>query len=75
MDMIHEIREYVVPIVDEIVIKPPCESDYNDFKAYSAAVGLYKQELKRHACIRACALGLDPNAYDEACDEYINMAF
>ena len=74
MDMIRELREHVVPAVNE-VIKPPYEGDYNDFGCYSADVETYRRQLKRHACIRACALGLESDAYDDACDEYIDIAF
>jgi hypothetical protein len=64
----------IVPATNEI-INPPYEGDYNDFTAYSADVEIYRRQLKRQACIRACALGLESDAYDDACDEYINMAF
>ncbi len=74
MNYIREIQEHVVPATNEI-IKPPYEGDYNDFTAYSADVEIYRRQLKRQACIRACALGLESDAYDDACDEYINMAF
>lgn len=74
MNYIREIKEHVVPFVNEIV-KPPYEGDFNDFDSYSTAVETYRRQLKRQACIRACALGLKADAYDNACDEYINMAF
>jgi hypothetical protein len=74
MDMIREVREHIIPSVNEIV-KPPCEADYNDFNTYSAAVEAYRKQLKRQACIYACALGLESDVYDHACDEYIDMAF
>ena len=74
MNAIREIQEHVVPATNEI-IKPPYEGDYNDFRSYSADVETYRRQLKRQACIRACALGLESDVYDAACDEYIDIAF
>ena len=64
----------IVPTVNDI-IKPPYEGDYNDFGDYSAAVETYRKQLKRQACIHACALGLVEDAFDDECDDYINVAF
>ena len=64
----------IVPAVNEI-IKPPYEGDYNDFATYSAAVETYRKQLKRQACIHACALSLVADAFDDDCDTYIDMAF
>lgn len=64
----------IVPTVNEIVA-PPGEVDYDDFAAYSKAVEVYRRQLRRNACISACALGLVEDAFYDDIDAYINVAF
>jgi hypothetical protein len=64
----------IVPATNEI-IKPPYEGDYNDFRDYSNAVDVYRRQLRRQACIHACALGLVEDVFNDECDEYVNVAF